>query len=376
MNTRSSLAHVDFTRQTFCLLGLPFDALTMPAIIDKLKQAIAQRQPCFLSTPNLNFLVNCLDDTAFRNSVLVSDLSIADGMPIVWLARILGLPITERTSGSDLFDCLRQSPGHHIRLFFLGGMDGVAESACRVLNADSSSAINAVGYLSPGFGSIQDMSSDEMINTINATQADFLLIALGAKKGQAWVMHNRHKLNVPVMSHLGAVINFVAGHVKRAPKYIQRLGLEWLWRIYQEPALWQRYYHDGLRFLKLLLLNIVPYWFWQQTHRTLLAQTELAKVDIIEQSGAAVLVLSGTCTHATIEPIRQALTRIATSYSTIRFDLAKVSVMDSSFIGLCLLAYSHCFKQAGELVFLNVSSEQRRIFTWHCAEFLLTHKDF
>jgi len=85
-----------------------------------------------------------------------------------------------------------------------------------------------------------------VLQAINASQADFLVVALGAKKGQAWILHNLEHLQVPVVSHLGAVVNFVAGTVQRAPAAWQRAGLEWLWRIKEEPALFGRYWNDGL----------------------------------------------------------------------------------------------------------------------------------
>ncbi|MCD8512378.1 MAG: WecB/TagA/CpsF family glycosyltransferase, partial [Nitrincola sp.] len=103
----------------------------------------------------------------------------------------------------------------------------------------------------PGRGDVASMSTPEIIEKINLSQADFLVVSLGAKKGQAWILHNLDKIQVPVVSHLGAVVNFVAGTVKRAPKVWQKLGLEWLWRIVEEPYLWKRYASDGFAALKM-----------------------------------------------------------------------------------------------------------------------------
>ena len=248
------------------IAGLPFHVLTRPQAVERICLAIRDQQPLFLSTPNLNFLVAAQSDAAFRESVLCSDLSVADGMPILWLAKRQGTPLPERVAGSDLFEALRRGEGQTIlgrplRVFFFGGPPGVAQRACDVLNAEHAAGgpMLGVGALSPGFGSVEQMSSEDILAAINASSADFLVVALGAKKGQAWIMRNRARLQVPVVSHLGAVVNFVAGTVQRAPVHWQRLGLEWLWRIKEEPALFGRYWRDGWAFWRL---------WWQAGRRT------------------------------------------------------------------------------------------------------------
>ena len=130
-------------------------------------------------------------------------------------------------------------------MYSFGGPDGVAEAAWRQLRFESK-GLTCVGYESPGFGSIDEMSTEGIIQRINTSKADVLVVSLGARKGQAWIERNRRRLDVPVISHLGAVLHFVAGTVKRAPAWMQRIGLEWLWRIRQEPRLWRRYLLDGL----------------------------------------------------------------------------------------------------------------------------------
>ena len=97
----------DFNRDVHCLFGLPFDAVTLAEAEQRVRSAADQRASCFLSTPNLNFLIGCQTDAAFRDSVINSDLSIADGAPILWLSKLLGIPIHERVAGSSLFERLR-----------------------------------------------------------------------------------------------------------------------------------------------------------------------------------------------------------------------------------------------------------------------------
>lgn len=255
----------DFSRNVHCVLGLPFDTLTLEQAVARIRAAVERRTPCFLSTPNLNFLIAGQTQVAFRNSVVRSDLSLADGMPIVWLAKLMGIPITERVAGSDVFEALRHGKGPVLKVFFFGGPPGVAERAARQINGESKSMV-CVGFETPGYGSIEDMSNPSTIASINASGADFLVVALGAAKGQAWIERNLLALQVPVVSHLGAVVNFVAGGVKRAPVWMQRSGLEWAWRIREEPSLWRRYGSDGIGLIRLLISGIVPSLYYKYLH--------------------------------------------------------------------------------------------------------------
>ena len=116
-----------------------------------------------------------------------------------------------------------------------------------MLNAENGGLV-CVGALNPGYGTIEDMSGDAIIAAVNASKAEFLVVALGARKGQTWLLRNHHRLRVPVRAHLGAAVNFQAGSVKRAPRAIRKVGLEWLWRIKEEPHLRIRYWHDGCRY--------------------------------------------------------------------------------------------------------------------------------
>ncbi|MCL5975592.1 MAG: WecB/TagA/CpsF family glycosyltransferase [Gammaproteobacteria bacterium] len=253
--------------QQYSLLGLPFHAVSLEQTSREILAAINNQSSCFLSTPNLNFTIMAQDDADFYNSVIQSDLVVADGMPLIWVAKLLGLPIYERVAGSDLFAFLSEQPREKkIRVFFFGGETGVAEKAHHVLN-QTSPGMESCGYYDPGFVSIDEMSTDSVIEHINACEPDFILVALGAQKGQRWIMHNRNKLNAPVISHLGAVINFVAGSVQRAPAKWQRFGLEWVWRIKQEPKLYKRYLGDGLRFLKMLITQTLPLVFYSKKLR-------------------------------------------------------------------------------------------------------------
>ena len=247
----------DLSRDVYGVLGIPIDAVNLNGAVERIGEAICQDAPYLVSTPNLNFLVSSQHDSEFRESLLRSDLCPVDGVPIVWISRLLGIPITMRVAGSDIFDRLKLEKRSSVKMFLFGGPEGVAEAASRVLNAQSS-GITCVGSLYPGYGSIEEMSSDTVIDAINASGARFLVTSLGAQKGQSWLLHNHHRLRLPVRSHLGAAINFQAGLLRRAPLFVRRFGFEWLWRIKEEPYLWRRYLQDAVVLLRLMVTSVLP----------------------------------------------------------------------------------------------------------------------
>ena len=353
-----------------CLFGLPFDAVDLDAAEQRIRTAVEQRSPCFLSTPNLNFLIACQSDTSFRNSVINSDLSVADGMPVVWLSRLLGAPIRERVPGSTLFDRLRRGSGAKLAVFFFGGSDGVAEQACRQLTIEDQ-RLTCAGYASPGYGSVEDMSTEETIQRINANKADILVVALGARKGQAWIERNRHRLDVPVISHLGAVLNFVAGTVARAPAWLQNIGLEWLWRIKEEPELGRRYLVDGLMFLRLLVTRALPYAWYIYRHKHAKRDLESASVEARDTSTEIVIRLVGPWVQENLAPLRDCFAKAARAGKDVRIDLEHVSYLDASVLGLVLLLYGSQTRAGRRLDCSAASPEVRRILRYGCSEFLL-----
>ena len=364
----------DFDRNVWCLLGLPYDALDFDAVIGLIDAAIVSDQGLFISTPNLNFSIAALQDSSFRDTVINSDLSLLDGMPLLWIARLLGIAIPAKLSGSDLFERLMsptKSGKKQLRIFFLGGEAGVAEQACRRIN-DLEVGIVCVGFLDPGFGSVEELSSGSVIDTINAANADFLVIALGAKKGQLWIDRNRARIHAPIVCHLGAVINFVAGNVKRAPVWMQRTGLEWTWRIAQEPNLWRRYLSDGLIFSRLLLTKILPYAMWKKINeKRFSGNRKPVNVNFEEGFEMTSISISGGCFHDTIDPLRLLFSRQPGRWKNIDIDLSSVPVVDSAFIGLCLILLKNVSSAGGTLSFSGLNPGVKRVFHWNCVEFLL-----
>jgi N-acetylglucosaminyldiphosphoundecaprenol N-acetyl-beta-D-mannosaminyltransferase len=231
-----------FARDAAALFGLPFDLLELEGAASRVAEAVRRRERLFLSTVNLDWLVTARRDAGFRASALASDLVTMDGVPVVALARLAGAGGAVKVAGSDLFERLRRE---ELSVFFFGGREGAGAAASRVL-AGRGEAMQPAGHLDPGWGDVVSMSAPATIEEVNASGADLLVASLGAAKGQAWLMANEARLSAPVIAHLGAVVDFTAGTVARAPAALQQSGLEWAWRIGQDRALWSRYAGDAL----------------------------------------------------------------------------------------------------------------------------------
>lgn len=359
----------DFSRDVIAIAGLPFDNVTLDSAYNYLHCAIESNQRCFLTTPNLNFIISAQNDIFFRNSVLMSDLVIADGMPIVWLSKFLSLPISTRVAGSNLFEkFLNTTILKKKRVFFFGGPDGAGMAAQKNLE---NSNIDCCGFISPGFRSVAELSSKEYIDEINNSSPDFLIVALGAKKGQEWIVANQSRLTVPVISHLGAVINFVAGNVSRAPQIVQNLGLEWLWRIKEEPALWKRYYTDGYQSLTLFLKRILPLYRYINNNRS---QVNSSDCDFFvhKNNDTTAISLRGNLTSGNLQKFRNFLIHDYDPSHHLEISCSELLNIDSAGIGLLMLLFGHQLKMSGTFKISNTSKHIDKILFLYSAEYLLT----
>ena len=166
----------ELSRQVFGVLGIPLDAIGLEPALTALEGAIEKQEVFLLSTPNVNFLISSRVEKEFRESLLMSDLCVVDGMPIAWIARLLGVPVAERVTGADLFDALKHNRSDRpLRVFLFGGADDVAARVGKTLNAQSR-GLKCVGTLNPGIGTVDEMSSETVIEAINASGADILAV--------------------------------------------------------------------------------------------------------------------------------------------------------------------------------------------------------
>jgi len=363
----------DLTREVYGVLGIPIDVIDMPTALRRIETAATGSAPFLISTANLNFLVTSRSDVEFRESLLRSDLCTADGMPVVWLARLLGIPISKRIAGSDIFEALKSVPGS-LRVFLFGGLPGAAAAACQRLNSEPG-GMKCVGSYYPGFCTIDQMSTDAIFDTINSSNANFLAAALGAKKGQAWLLQNHDRLRIPVRVHLGATINFQAGTVRRAPTLVRSLGFEWLWRIKEEPQLWRRYWEDGIFLMRLIVTQVLPLLVLIRWHRV--GRRRKGQAFVIKQSEDHKTVILSIIGMATAQNVGNAVCCLQDAVAAAKhvvINFADTELIDPRFLGLLLMVSKRLKEQQLNLEFAQVPPRISRLFRLNGFGFLLSPK--
>lgn len=363
----------DLNRDVYCMLGLIFDAVTVDEATTKLRQAIAVREPYLLSTPNVNFVVNAQGNEEFRETVLYSDLSVADGMPIIWLARLLGIPLPERVAGSDLFNRLkdrRDKASHPLSVFFFGGAAGVSEKARDNLN-DQNGILTCAGALDPGYASVDELSCNGNIAAVNDSGADFLVTALGAVKGHIWLEQNKDNLHIPIRSHLGAVVNFEAGSVVRSPDFMSKMGLEWLWRIKEEPQLWRRYWSDGCGLIGLMFTRVLPLVIWNwRANRAAGVLANKFSITCELSDDRSMISMSGHIDKDNLGEIRKCFQYVANHRQDVFVDLSHLTHINSSTLGSFVMLKKQMMQQNLFLKITDASSQIQKVFKWHGLEFM------
>ncbi|MCX0394640.1 WecB/TagA/CpsF family glycosyltransferase [Clostridium perfringens] len=241
------------SRVTF--LNTEIDNLTMYEAIDKAEELILKNKPSYVVTPNVDHIVKLEDDKEFQDVYKNADLILTDGMPLIWISKIKGNPIKEKISGSDFFPKLCERAAQKgYSIFLLGAAEGVASKAAENLKKKYN-GLNIVGTYSPSYGF--EKKADEIkkiIKMINETKPDILAVGLGAPKQEKFLYKYKNQLNVPISLAIGASIDFEAGNVKRAPKIMQNIGLEWFYRLCKEPKrMFKRYIIDDFKIFKIFI---------------------------------------------------------------------------------------------------------------------------
>jgi N-acetylglucosaminyldiphosphoundecaprenol N-acetyl-beta-D-mannosaminyltransferase len=238
------------------ILGVKISAITMDDAIQGIERWIELRQKHYVCVCTVNNIISAQDDPAYMELVNNAGMRTPDGMPLVWLSHSAGHKHVTRVYGPDLMleMCARSAETGH-RHFFYGGGPGVADKLAHNL-AERFPGLNIVGTHTPPMLSLGEMDSQDTIDRINASGADIVWVGLSSPKQDWWVANHRHLLNAPVLLAVGAAFDFHSGHVRQAPPWMQRNGLEWLFRLSQDPRrLWHRYLVMNSRFVALLALD-------------------------------------------------------------------------------------------------------------------------
>jgi exopolysaccharide biosynthesis WecB/TagA/CpsF family protein len=230
------------------------DKIDRAGALARIDDFVAAGTPHHVVTANVDYLRLTGQVPGFRNIINTADLVVPDGMPLLWGSRLLGDPLPERVTGVDLLvDCAGLAAAKGYSIFLLGAGPGVAEEAACVLRARHR-GVRIVGTYAPPMWSLTPDEDETIVRVIQEMQPNMLFVAFGAPKQDQWIRTHLERLGVPVCMGVGGAFDMLAGRVTRAPLWMQRSGLEWLYRVTQEPTrLWQRYFvHDLPCFVRLM----------------------------------------------------------------------------------------------------------------------------
>ncbi len=224
------------------VLGVGISALNMRSTLEWIGDAVARRRRGYVCVCPVMSVMTSHSNPELRAAINQASLATPDGMPLVWLSRAAGHSHVERVYGPDLmlaaFDESERTGWRH---FLFGGSDGVTHTLKTRLSARFPKAVIA-GAHEPPFGNVEELASDEVADRINTARPDIVWVGIGAPKQELWMARVRERLEAPVLIGVGAAFDFHSGRVRQAPRWMQRRGLEWFFRLAQDPRrLWHRY---------------------------------------------------------------------------------------------------------------------------------------
>ena len=219
-------------RKTVDILGVTVDSVTMEEAVDRVTSFTAEEGVHTVYTPNAEIMMAAQRDAKLKDILKSADLLVADGAGVVLASRLLGRSVPEKVSGVDLImQCFMALSQKHSRFFLLGSRKGVAEAAAQNMEKDYP-GIEIAGCMD---GYFSEAEEERIINQINASNTDILLVALGAPRQEKWIDRNKGRLNAKVCIGVGGSLDILSGKTELAPAFFRRNGLEWLFRLYKEP---------------------------------------------------------------------------------------------------------------------------------------------
>lgn len=381
---------------TVMVLGIPVDNLTMDeaiaAVFSMVDAYRFDHRPRLVATANADLIVNTLTWSlgGIRHPELLdilrrADLVTAAGMPVVLAGRLLGTPLKERVTGADMVPALAgEAARRGTSIYFLGGREDSAERAARKLQKDCP-GLRIAGIDSPHVyveGS-QLADSDEIdepiVVRIDAARPDILLIAFGNLKQEVWFNRNRQRLQAAVSIGVGGTFEFITGTVRRAPVWVQRAGLEWAFRIIQDPRrLWKRYLVgffkfglmiwpavlcDRYRRARLRLPHSMPAKGTTNEDREPTAAGRLG--ERTAPGFRHVVVLPDRLDLQTLQRVEEQINGVFSFPGNILLNFRDVSFIDSSGLGFLVRSWRRADKEGKDLSFSGVSPKVRHFFLTH-----------
>jgi N-acetylglucosaminyldiphosphoundecaprenol N-acetyl-beta-D-mannosaminyltransferase len=233
------------------ILGLPIAMTDYDEAMGVMDGMIARSEPGYVCVAAVHTVTAAQSDPDLRAALLGADLTVPDGMPLVWAANMMGETLDDRVYGPELMERYNERcRDHGHRVWLYGGRDQGSLAQLALNMHKTNPGMRIVGGYSPPFRPLTEAEEDEIARQINAARPDVLWVGIGVPKQEKWMARMREKVDVPVMCAVGAAFDFLAGRISQAPEWMQQRGLEWTYRIAQEPRrLLPRYLYYNPRFL-------------------------------------------------------------------------------------------------------------------------------
>ena len=326
-------------RDVAFLLGLPFHVMGMDDAIADAVAHVNARKPGYYITPNADFIAQAHTNEALKDILFHADRVVCDGMPLVWLSRYFKPELPERVAGSDMvFRLFAEAKTYEWKVYFLGSDEQTLARTSKILQKDYP-GMQIVGTFSPPYGTVDSWPNEKILKELKQVKPDLLLVAVGCPKQEYWISRYYKESGVPLSIGIGASLDFICGKQTRAPRFVQKIGMEWVWRLLTDPKrLLKRYIKD---FYYLLLLTIRQR-KWMHTrplepanlssgsHKPLIPEEGTKEqTDADESPGYHFLYWEGAAEFGTVNelPMPENYDR------AILIDLSQVPFIDSSGVG-------------------------------------------
>ncbi|HEX4083309.1 MAG TPA: WecB/TagA/CpsF family glycosyltransferase [Chthoniobacteraceae bacterium] len=340
--------------KTIVLFGVPFHDVTMDETLAEIDGIINRREPRYIATANLDFAAQASRDVELQRILMDAHMVLCDGTPLVWASRLLKCALRERVAGSDLTPRLMAHAAQKgYRIFFLGSDDRVL-GAAKVKLEREYPGLQVCGILAPPYAKLLELDNDTIAAQVREARPDILLVALGAPKQEKWIYMNHRDLGVPCSVGIGASLDFAAGKFSRAPVWMQVGGLEWLFRLMQEPRrLAARYYDDFKFFVSAFLKQ------WRELRTSAPQQVGHPPAPVEEDMAQYRWI--GRVDAAAAHAGRLAVPGPQGNRCVAVLELSGVSFMDSIALGLIMKGFKQCKAAGGGLILLQPSDPVRRV---------------
>jgi len=235
--------------------GFPVDNLSLEEALQQIEGFIRTGKPHQHVAINVDKIIKMRKDPQFRKTIAGCDLITIDGQPLIWVSRLLGQPIKERFGGLDIINgIIPRAADKGYRIYLLGAREEVVEKVVEYYKLKFSS-LKIAGWHN---GYWEARKEEKIVTEIRNVKPDILFVAVSSPKKEVFLQKYLRKMDVPFVMGVGGAFDIIAGVTKRAPKWMQRCSLEWLFRLYQEPLrLWKRYLIEDPIFVWLVLKELV-----------------------------------------------------------------------------------------------------------------------